>query len=301
MIKLTDFLIPVPENQRKTVAVPFANDPDIIRCISQALAKNIANFILLGEEDKIRDVASRQGVDISRAEFVRETDENVACDRAAALVHNAHAQALMKGLVQTSSFISAILHKEYGLIIPGKLLSCVAIAEIPAYHKPLFITDPAVNIAPTLEGKANILKNAVELARKLGIERPKVACVEAIEKVTPKMPSTAEAHALKEMCQQGLFGPAEVEGPLGFDVAVSRKAASVKGVKGNVAGDPDILLLPDIRTANVLYKCLVWFAHATIASIVVGAKVPIILTSRSDSEDIRLVSVALAVHVAAKG
>lgn len=296
-----DFLTPVPENERQTVVVPFANDPDIIRCISQALAKNIANFILLGEENKIRDVASQYGVDISRAEFVRETDENVVCERAAAFVHDGRAQALMKGLVQSSSFISAILHKEHGLITPGKLLSCVAIAEIPAYHKPLFITDPGVNIAPTLEGKVNILKNAIELAHKLGIERPKVACVEAVEKVTPKMPSTAEARALKEMCRQGVFGLAEVDGPLGFDVAISKKAADVKGVKSDVAGDPDIVLLPDIRAANVLYKCLAWLAHATIASIVVGAKVPIVLTSRSDSEDTKLVSVALAVHVAAKG
>lgn len=300
-MKLMDFLTPVPENERKTVVVPFANDPDIIRSISQAIVKNIANFILLGEENKIRDVAARQGVDISRAEFVRETDANVVCDRAAAFVHDGRAQALMKGLVQSASFISAILHKEHGLITPGKLLSCVAIAEIPAYHKLLYITDPGVNIAPTLEAKANILKNAVELARKLGIARPKVACVEAVEKVTPKMPSTAEAHALKEMCRQGLFGPAAVEGPLGFDVAISRKAAEIKGVRDDVAGDPDIVLLPDIRSANVLYKCLAWFAHATIASIVVGANVPIVLTSRSDSEDTKLASVGLAVHVAAKG
>lgn len=300
-MKLADFLIPLPDSKRKTVAVPFANDPDIIRCIAHAMAGRIANFILLGDEEKIRSVASEQGVDISKAGFIRETDEQTVCERAARLVHEGKAQALMKGLVQSSSFISAILHKEYGLVERDELLSCVAIAEIPAYHKLLFITDPGVNIAPSFEAKIRILRNAIELAHKLGEQRPKVACVEAVEKVTPKMPSTAEAHALKEMCQNGDFGEAEIDGPLGFDVAISRKAAAIKGVKGVVAGDPDIVLLPEIRAANVLYKCLVWFAHATIASIVVGAKVPIVLTSRSDSEDTKLFSVALAVHMAAEG
>jgi len=297
-MKLKEFLTPMPDNQRKTVVVPLANDPDSIRCIAEALEKKIANFILLGEENNIRDVAAQQGVDISKAEFMQETDEQAACDQSAKLVHDGRAQALMKGLVQSSIFIRAILHRGHGLIPPGKLISCVSIFEIPAYHKLLFITDAGVNITPSLEGKVLILQNAIKLANKMGIQCPKIACVEAIEKVTSKMPSTAEAQQLKEMCQRGVFGKAQVEGPFGFDVAISKKAAGIKGIAGTVAGDPDILLLPEIIAANVLYKCLVWFAHAITASIVVGAKVPIVLTSRSDSEECKLLSVALAVHAA---
>ncbi|MFH1969285.1 MAG: phosphate acyltransferase [Verrucomicrobiota bacterium] len=300
-MQLKDFVTPLPDEQRKTVIVPIASDPDSIRCIAKALEKKIANFILIGEEKKIRDVAARQGVDISRAVFVAETDEQKACHKAVELVRDGQAQVLMKGLVQSSNFISAILHNEYGLIPQGMLISCVAVFEIPAYHKLLLVTDPGVNINPSFESKVRILQNAVVLAGKMGIQCPKVACVSAVEKTTPKMPSTAEAQQLKEMGQKGVFGAAQVEGPFGFDVAISSKAAEIKGVTGTVAGDPDIILLPEIIAANVLYKCLVWFANANNASIVVGAKVPIVLNSRSDSEEAKFNSVALAVHMAPEG
>lgn len=300
-MKLKDFITPIPEIRRKTVVVPLANNPDSIRCIAAALEQNIARFILLGEEIKIHGVAMQEGVDISAAEFIRETDEQAACDKAAELVASGQAQVMMKGLVPSATFIRAILHKEHGLIPPGKLISCVSVFEIPAYHKLLLVTDPGVNIAPSLEGKVLILKNAIELAHTMGIQYPKIACVEAVEKVSPKMPSTAEAQQLKAMGQRGVFGAALVEGPLGFDVAISKKAAAIKEVGSPVAGDPDIVLLPEIVAANVLYKCLVWFARATVASVVIGAKVPIILPSRSDSEESKLLSVALAVHTASQG
>lgn len=300
-MQLKDFAIPLPDERRKTVVVPIASDPDSIRCIAKALEKKIANFILIGEEKKIRDVAARQGVDISRAVFVAETDEQKACCKAAELVRDGQAQVLMKGLVQSSSFIGAILHNEYGLIPPGMLISCVAVFEIPAYHKLLLVTDPGVNINPSFESKVRILQNAVALAGKMGIQCPKVACVSAVEKISPKMHSTVEAQQLQEMGRQGFFGPAQVEGPFGFDVAISSKAAKIKGVTGTVAGDPDIILLPDIIAANVLYKCLVWLANANNASIVVGAKAPIVLNSRSDSEEAKFNSVALTVHMAPEG
>lgn len=300
-MQLQDFVTPLPDEQRKTVVVPIASDPDIIRCVAKALEKKIANFILIGEEPKTRDVAARQGVDISRAMFVAETDEQKACCKAAELVRDGQAQVMMKGLVQSSSFISAILRNEYKLIPQGMLISCVAVFEIPAYHKLLLVTDPGVNINPSFESKVRILQNAVALAGKMGIQCPKVACVSAIEKATPKIPDTAEAQQLQEMGRKGFFGAAQVEGPFGFDVAISSKAAEIKGVAGAVAGDPDIILLPEIVAANVLYKCLVWLANANNASIVVGAKVPIVLNSRSDSEEARFNSVALAIHVASEG
>ena len=229
-MQLKDFAKPLPDKRRKTVVVPIASDPDSIRCIAKALEKKIANFILIGEEQKIRGVAARQGVDISGAVFVAETDEQKACCKAAELVRDGKAQVLMKGLVQSSSFIGAILNNEYGLIPPGMLISCVAVFEIPAYHKLLLITDPGVNINPSFENKVRILQNAVALAVKMGIPCPKVACVSAVEKTTPKMHSTVEAQQLKEMGQKGFFGTAQVEGPFGFDVAISGKAAGIKGV-----------------------------------------------------------------------
>jgi phosphate butyryltransferase len=298
---LNDFIGLCQRQPRKTVAVPFANDPIIIRSMAHALKKNIADFILIGEKKKIQSLFRQCGASLGQAEFIPETDEQKACDTAAGLVHTGRAHVLMKGLVQSASILRAILHKQYNLIPPGRLISCVAACQIPAYHKLLLITDPAVNIHPTLEQKEQILRNAVHMARQLGIARPKVACVESIEKVNPKIPSTLDARALKEMGARGAFGDAVVDGPLGFDIAVSQKAAAVKGVKSAVAGDPDILLLPDLVTANVLYKCLVWFSRAHLASLVVGATSPIVITSRSDAEKTRFLSLVMAVYLAGQG
>jgi phosphate butyryltransferase len=297
-MKLDDFTRITPGQKRMVVAVPFANDPDIIRSIAHAMREGMADFLLIGEQEKICRTASACVVDVGRGEFIRETDEQSACVRAVQLVHDGKAQVLIKGLVQSSSFLKAILNKQIGLVEHGHLISVAAFFEIPRYHKLLCITDPGVNIAPSLEEKKSILLNAISIVRLLGIDQPKVACIDAVEKVNPKIPSTLEAHALVEMGKKGVFGNALVEGPFGFDIAVSKKAAETKGVESRVAGDPDILLLPELRTANVLYKSLVWFAEARTASIVVGAKVPVVLTSRSDSEDSKYLSLALAIHQA---
>ncbi len=297
-MNLAEIAGPRPGEPRKTVVVPFANDPDGIRCIGQALERGLADFVLIGDPDRIRRTASEQGAAIARAEIVDERDEWSACVRAVERVRDGRGQVLMKGLVQSALFLRAILDKTRGMIEPGHLISCVAVFHIPAYHKILLITDPGVNISPSLDAKIGMLRNAVSLAERLGIERPKVACVSAVEKVTAKMPGTLDAERLAELGRQGAFGDARVEGPFGFDVAIARKAAGVKGIGGEVPGDPDIVLLPDIVAANVLYKSLVWLAGALSASIVVGARAPIVLTSRSDSEEAKLASVALAVRVA---
>ncbi len=293
-----DLLAAPPAGRRKTVVVPFANDPDGLRCIGQALQRGLAEFVLIGDPDRIRRVAAEQGAAIARAELVDERDEQGACERAVALIRGGHGQALMKGLVQSATFLRAILDKTRGVIDRGHLISGVAVFQIPAYHKLLLVTDPGVNISPSLDAKIGILRNAVALAGRLGIARPKVACVSAVEKANPAMPGTLDAQRLAELGREGAFGDALVEGPFGFDVAISRQAASVKGLGGQVPGDPDIVLLPDIVAANVLYKTLVWLAGATGASVVVGARVPIVLTSRSDAERSKLASVALAVRVA---
>lgn len=296
-MKLNDFIVPLKEEERRTVVLPFAYAPDIVRCVASAMKKELASFILVGEEEKSRSMADREGVDISGALFIQESDPQKACLRAVELVRDKRAHALMKGSVQSSDFIGAALNKEFGLIPSGNLISCVAIFEIPDYHKLLLVTDPGVNISPSLEAKKRILYNAIDLAGKLGIARPKAACVSAVEKVSKKMPGTLDAREIVDMARSGAFCPAVVDGPFGFDVAISRTAAGIKNIPGEVAGDPDVVLFPDIISANVLYKSLVWCARAKVAGIVVGAKVPIVLTSRSDSEEARLHSVALAMRV----
>ena len=280
-----------------TAVVPLAYDPDLIRMIADAMAKNVARFVLIGEEDKIRDTADRNQADISGAELVPATTEVDACDLAASMAADTRAQILIKGHVQSAGFLKAILRKKNHLIQTGRLLSCASLFEFPSYHKPLLITDPAVNIAPNLEQKIEIVRNAVSIMHRLGVTRPKVACVEAVEQVKPQLPCTVEAQTLAEMGRQGRFGEADVEGPLGFDVAIARRAAEIKGIAGVVAGDADVLLLPQLVSCNILYKSFVWCAGGVAASIVAGARVPIVLTSRSDSAETKLLSVALAAYL----
>lgn len=281
----------------QTVVVPLAHDPDIICSIAQAMAMNIARFILIGEEHKIRAMAERNKADISKARFIPAATEEEACELAADMASDNRAQIMIKGQVQSATFIKAILHKKNDLIQPGHLISGAALFEIPAYHKPLLITDPSVNIAPNLEQKIEIIRNAIAIMRRLGIARPKVACIEAVEKVKTKIPGTVEAQTLAEMSRQGKFGEADVDGPFGFDIAIVRRAAEIKGITSIVAGDADILLLPQLVTANVLYKSFVWCAKGVAASIISGARVPIVLPSRSDSEETKLLSIALAVYL----
>lgn len=296
-MKLNDFLVVDPAQQSKKVVVPMANDPDVICCIAKAMEMGIADFILIGDEAKIKAVAAESGVDVSAAEFVAESDEIAACQAAARFVSEGRAQIMMKGLVSTSNFSRAFLNKEYALVPEGRLISHVALFEIPTYHKPLIVTDAALNIAPDVDAKAKIILNTVEFAQKIGIERPKVACIAAVEKVNPKIQSTVEANELKQMGANGDFGNCIVDGPLALDVAVSKKCADTKGLKSEVAGDPDILIMPALDAANVLYKTLTQLCNASLASVITGVKAPIVLTSRADSEQTKLLSLALAAKI----
>ena len=294
-MKLADLVRRIPEERRRTIAVPFADDPDAIRCIGRALHEGLARFILIGDPQRIRAVADADAVDISAAEILPEVgSEAEACARAVGLVRDGRAQVLMKGRVMTSSISKAILDKTAGLVPAGNLLSHVAVFEIPAYQRLLLVTDAGLNIQPGVEEKAAILANALSIARSLGVVQPQVACIAAVEKVNPKIASTVDAQALCALAAAGRFGDAVVEGPLSLDVAVSRRSAEIKGVASAVAGAADILLMPGLDAANVLYKCLTQFCGARSASVVVGARVPVVMTSRSDDEDTKLYSVALA-------
>jgi len=214
------------------------------------------------------------------------------------MVHDGAADVLMKGKVGTSDMLSAVLNKEYGLRT-GRLLSHFAYFEVQSYHKLIAVTDVAMNIAPTLSEKIQILNNSVKVLNNLGIAKPKVAVLGAIEKVNTDMDATLDAALLSKMNQRDQILNCIVDGPLAFDNAVSLESAKYKEIKSDVAGDTDLLLMPDIEVGNVLYKSLVFFAKAKVASMIVGASAPIVLTSRSDSEQAKFDSIVLAAVVAA--
>ncbi|MCG8571389.1 MAG: bifunctional enoyl-CoA hydratase/phosphate acetyltransferase [Spirochaetes bacterium] len=297
-MKLNDLIQAYPVGQRKKVVVPKANNEEIIHCIGDAISKKLADFILIGEKDKILKVAADHQIDISQAEFVEEADDAEACQLAARLCKEGKADVLMKGLVQTSTFTKAILNKEIGLIEDGRLISHVSVFELPGFEQLVFLTDAAINIAPDVQDKGRILKNVLTMTEKFGISQPKVAALSAVEKVSPKMQSTVDADELAKMAEKGEFGNVLLEGPLAFDAAISREAAEIKGISSQIAGSPDILLCPNIEAANMLYKCLTKLLHAPVAGTLVGVNVPVVLTSRADSEETKLLSLGLGIKLA---
>jgi phosphate butyryltransferase len=300
MSRLDEFVVPPAGHHPPTVAVAMANDPEVIRCISKACRSGLARFILIGPVERIKAVAAKSRASLGDAEFVDETSDEAACARAARLVRDGAARMIMKGLVPTATFSRAFLNKELDLVPPGHLVSHVAFLDIVGYHKLLIMTDGGLNIDPDVPRKAAILKNAIDFAAQVGIRRPKVALISAIEKVTPKMRSTTDAQELVKLAEAGRFGDAIVDGPFGLDIAVSADAARIKGAASEVAGDADILLMPNIESGNVFYKAVTQFAPCTVAGMIVGARCPIIITSRSDSESVKLRSVALAVKSVTK-
>jgi phosphate butyryltransferase len=295
MSRLDDFVAPPAGHRPPTVAVAMANDPEVIRCIAKASRSGLARFILIGPVDRIRAVAAKGRAALGGTELIDESDDEAACACAARLVRDGAAQMIMKGLVQTATFSRAFLNKDLELVPPGNLVSHVAFLDLAGYHKLLIMTDGGLNIDPDVARKAAILKNAIAFAARVGIRRPKVALISAIEKVTPKMRSTTDARELVRLAEEGRFGDAIVDGPFGLDIAVSADAARIKGAASEVAGDADILLMPNIESGNVFYKAVTQFAPCTVAGTIVGARCPIIITSRSDSECVKLRSVALAV------
>lgn len=227
----------------------------------------------------------------------QKDDPAEAALEAVRAVRRGEAHLLMKGLLQTATIMKAVLNKEEGLRT-GRALSHACAFEVPGWHKLVFITDVALNVAPDLARKADIIRNQVLVARALGIEKPKVAALAAVETVNPDMAATVEARQLQEMGERGELGECVVQGPLALDLAVSKESGETKGVQGPVVGDADILLAPDIEAGNMLYKGLVYFAKARPAGVIMGAKCPVVLLSRADSPDAKLMSIALAVLAA---
>ena len=279
----------------KQIAIALAEDFQILRALEQARKEEIVDGILVGDEKKIRYLLAEAQMDEQNFEIINEIDGLKASLLCCDLINQKKADLMMKGLVGTTSFMRAILDKEKGLAT-GKLLTHLAVFEIPDYPKFLMLTDAAINISPDIKEKAQKIQNAVEVAQSLGIQTPLVASIAAVEKINPeKMPATVDAAALSMMAKRGQISGAIVDGPFGLDNAISEESAKVKGVKSSIAGKADILLAPDIEAGNVIYKTLIEFARAKCAAIVLGSKVPVVLTSRTDSHETKFMSIALGV------
>jgi phosphotransacetylase len=253
--------------------------------------------ILVGPAAKIREVANQHGVDLGGLQIVDAPHSHAAAATAVQLVREGQAEVLMKGSLHSDEILGAVVAKDTGMRT-GRRLSHVFIMDVPTYHKVLLVTDGAINIAPTLEDKVDICQNAIDLARSLGVTRPKVAILAAVETISSKMVATIDAAALCKMADRGQITGAILDGPLAFDNAISAEAAQIKGIRSEVAGDPDILVAPDLESGNILAKQLSFLANADSAGLVLGARVPIILTSRADAVRARIASCGVAMLVA---
>jgi phosphate acetyltransferase len=263
----------------------------------EGAALGLITPILVGPATRIRQIANEKGIALGAARIVDVPHSHAAAAKAVELVRTGEAELLMKGSLHTDELLGAVVARETGLRT-ARRISHVFIMDVPTYHKVLVVTDAAINIAPTLEDKVDICQNAIDLAVSLGLTQPKVAILAAVETVTSKMPATIDAAALCKMSERGQITGALLDGPLAFDNAISKDAARTKGIKSEVGGDPDILLAPDLEAGNILAKQLTFLANADSAGLVLGARVPIILTSRADSVRSRIASCAVAMRAA---
>ena len=290
--KLDDMLKKLKGDKRVTLSVAAAHDEEVLLAIKSAVEMEIITPILIGEENKIREISKEINFDLSKFKIINKGTIEECAETAVKLVSSGEADFAMKGLLDTSVILKAVLNKEWGLRTDS-LLSHVMVYEVPSYDKLLVTTDGGMNIAPDYDQKVKILKNAIEATKPLGLEHIKVACLAAKEKVNPNMQATTDARALQEAGERGEFGKdVTVEGPLAFDLAVSKEAAKVKGFKSKVSGETDIMLMPTIEVGNGIGKALTYFAGAKSAGIIMGAKAPIVLVSRADSHQSKLYSIA---------
>ena len=291
MLLLCAKLKPVPT----VVAHPC--EASALTAAVEAAQKKLIIPILVGPAAKIAATAKAAGLDLGKLEIIDVPHSHAAAERAVELIREGRGEVLMKGSLHTDELMAAIVSREKGLRTERRI-SHVFLMDVPTYHKLLLITDAAINIAPTLEDKMDICQNAIDLAVALAVPKPKVAILAAVETVTSKMPATVDAAALCKMAQRGQITGGILDGPLAFDNAISKEAAKMKGIESEVSGDPDILLVPDLEAGNILAKQLSFLANADSAGLVVGARVPVILTSRADTVRSRIASCAVANLVA---
>lgn len=275
------------------IAVANAHDSAVLKSVKEAHDLGIAEGILVGKKAEIEEIAAKIGLSLKAFEIIDEQDPVKACEHAVRAASEGRASAVMKGLVDTAVIMKAVLNKEWGLRT-GKTLSQASVMKSPYYHKLIIMTDPAINIYPDVATKKKIIENVLSMARAIGIEKPNVACVCSKESVTDKMIATVDAAELVRMNKEGELAGCTVGGPFGLDNALSVHAAEVKGIKDPMCGDVDVLLMPSVDCGNIFYKALVYLSKIEIGGLVLGAKVPIIMTSRSDSDIFKLNSIALA-------
>lgn len=282
----------ITSGKKAIVSVAVAADEDVLNAVRMAVEANLVEAILVGNKNAILELAEEMSFDLRMCTLVDEVDPVLACEKAVKLVSSKQADFLMKGLVDTSILLKAVLNKEWGLRT-DHVLSHVAVFSMPHEDRFYAITDGAMNIAPDLEQKRQIIENAVGVMHKLGIEKPNVAVLAAIEKVNPKMACTQDAEQLSQMS----WNDAYVDGPFALDNAVSEVAAKHKGIQNPRAGHAHILMVPDIEAGNILYKSVAFLGQASVAAVIAGASVPVVLTSRADSDQSKFNSIALALAI----
>jgi phosphate butyryltransferase len=286
----------VRSKEKKKLAIAFAEGEEIVEAVKQATEEDILQAVLIGEGAKIMDHCQKLNFDLNKVEIIDAKDPKLACQLAVELVKRKKADMLMKGKVDTPTLLKAVLDKETGLRTGG-LLSHVAVVEVENYHKVMLVTDGGININPDVNKKIDILKNAIEVAKKLGIQKPKVSCLTAVELVNPEMQETVDAAVLVKMAERGDIKDVIIDGPVAFDIAIDLQAARMKGIISPIAGDTDIFLVPNIAAGNIFVKALIYLAKAKVGGIVVGGGVPIVLLSRSDTATMKLYSMALGAVV----
>ena len=280
--------------RKKRLVVAFANDSHSIEAVHKAVEMGIVEATLCGDENEIKKVCTEHGYDISQFKIVHEPVDTKAAALAVKMVRDKEADIIMKGLVSTDKYMRAILNKDCGLLPPKATLSHVAVMECPNYHKLLIASDAAIIPAPDMNQKLAIVKYVSQIANALGIARPKVALISATEQVLPKVESTMDAAVIAKMGERGQLGNIDIDGPLALDVAIDKEAAQIKKITSPVAGEADCLVFPNIEAGNVFYKTNTKLANARQGAILVGATAPSVLSSRGDSVDAKLNSIALA-------
>lgn len=277
------------------VAIARSAEGFVLRAGMEAYDRGVAEPILIGDMDETQRIADELGLDISPFRKIHVTEDQEAVFEAVRLFREGEAQLIMKGLVSTATLLKAVLNKKTGVPHPSRILSHVSVFESPIDGRLMLMTDPGVNITPSLQRKVDILKNGLDVARKLGIREPKAAILAATEKINyPAMPATLDGDILTKMSRQGEFGDARVLGPLSLDLAVSKEAAATKRFDDPVAGNADILVTPNIEAGNILYKSLSTLSGCIMAAVVVGSRVPVVVPSRGDSDASKFHSIALA-------
>lgn len=294
-----DILKLAKEKQTQRLSVAMAGDKEVLLAVKIAMGENIIRPILVGDREEIEKISKEINMNLENIRIIDESDSVKGSKIATGLVSSGQADILMKGLVDTSTIMKEVLDKETGLRT-DKLISHAVVVSVPTYHKIFIITDAAMNIAPDLDQKKLIIENVLKLSDALEIENPKLAVLAAVEKVSDKMEATIHAEKLKEMNGRGEIKGVIVDGPFALDNAISKESAKVKGIDSSVAGDADILLVPDIEAGNILYKSLSFLANAKSAGIILGGKRPIVLTSRADDRKAKFYSIALSVVLSSK-